>query len=290
METRYPIMDFETVEPHWSRNHELAHFYNAASIVPSHIEPYLIRVMLKAQPLIAKRNATLAHDIKIFNQQEVEHCKRHNAFNKVLREKGYPELAEFERSLAADFKHFQETKSLRFNLAYSEGFEAMGSSNAESFFQALPMLERIADPKALELWKWHLAEEFEHRHVCFDVYRTLYGKGLFRGYFYRCYGYLYAYVHLTRFMNGVARYMIDKDRAGMTIEQRAKSENHVKSYRKRARLPSLLKILSVLSPFYDPSHKQPSEAMISYLGSIPAPIKARAERHQRTIRTPPSTA
>src|SRR3546814_1252789 len=74
-------------------------------------------------------------------------------------------------------------------MADAEGFEAIGSSNAEGFFAVLPILEKSADPKAVELWKWHLAEEFEHRHVCFDVYRTLFGKGPLRGYFYRCYGY-----------------------------------------------------------------------------------------------------
>lgn len=265
-------MEFGSVEPHWSRNSELAQHYNAASIVPSHIEPYLIRVMLKALPQIAKRNPELARDIAVFNKQEVEHCKRHNAFNKVLREKGYPGLAEFETKLAAEYKDWLNNRSLRFNLAYSEGFEAIGSSNAETFFEVLPLLERSADPVALELWKWHLAEEFEHRHVCFDVYHTLYGRGPI-AWAYRCWGYVYAYRHLTRFMDGVADYMIAIDREKMTLEEREKSAARVANHRKMTRKRDLKQMLTVLSPFYDPSHKQASAAMTDYFASL-APSNA----------------
>lgn len=268
MTPRYPAMEFTAVDPHWSRNHELAQHYNAASIVPSHIEPYLVRVMIKALPEIAARNPGLARDIEIFNKQEVEHCKRHNLFNRMLRDKGYPGLAGFEKQLAAEYKDWLEKRSLRFNLAYSEGFEAIGSSNAETFFQVLPLLERSADPQALELWKWHLAEEFEHRHVAFEVYRTLYGCGLFRGYFYRCYGYLYAYRHLTRFMDAVADYLIAIDRDTMSPEQLEKSKARVASHRKMARKRDRIQMLAVLSPFYNPSRKRPSAEMATYLASI----------------------
>lgn len=266
---RYPKMDFTEVSPHWSRNQELAQHYNAASIVPSHIEPYLIRVMLKALPQVKARNPQLARDIVIFNKQEVEHCKRHNAFNKMLRESGYPGLAAFEERLAGDYTQFLSERSLRFNIAYSEGFEAIGSSNAEIFFQVLPLLERSADPRAIALWKWHLAEEFEHRHVCFDVYRTLFGRGPL-GYFYRCYGYLWAYRHLTRFMDAVADHLIAVDRETMTGEQLAKSIARVKAHRKMTRKRDLRQMMAVLSPFYDPSRKRPSAAMQTYLDSLSA--------------------
>ncbi len=268
MKVRQPEFEFDDVDPKWSRNGELAHHYNAASIVPSHIEPYLVRVMLKALPHVAAKDPQLAADIEIFNKQEVEHCKRHNSFNKMLRQKGYPELAGFERKLANDFADFLKNRSLRFNIAYAEGFEAMGSSNAETFFDVLPLLERGADPRALELWKWHLAEEFEHRHVCFDVYRTLYGRGPLRGYFYRCYGYIYAYRHLTRFMDEVADYLINVDRQSMTPQEAAKSESRVRKHRKMAKARDFKAMCAVLSPFYNPSAKQPSEAMVSYLKAV----------------------
>ncbi|RYY29074.1 MAG: metal-dependent hydrolase [Sphingomonadales bacterium] len=266
---RYPKMAFEAVEPHWARNRELAQHYNAASIVPSHIEPYLVRVMLKALPKIAKRDPQLAADIDIFNKQEVEHCKRHNAFNKMLREKGYPGISAFEKQLSDEYKDWLANRSLRFNIAYAEGFEAMGSSNAETFFEVLPLLEGSTDPQALELWKWHLAEEFEHRHVCFEVYHKLYGYGPI-AWLYRCWGYLHAYRHLTRFMDAVADYLIEIDRKNMTPDQREKSKARVMAHRKMTRKRDMKQKLAVLSPFYNPSKKQPSMAMTAYLDSIPS--------------------
>jgi uncharacterized protein len=267
MEVRRPEMDFSNVEPHWSRNRELAQFYNAASTVPSHIEPYLVRLMVRAQAEI--QDPALRADIEVFNKQEVEHCTRHNAFNLLLRSR-YPAMVALEKALAGDFRSFFQKKSLRFNLAYAEGFEAMGSGNAAIFFEVLPLLERSADPKALELWKWHLAEEFEHRHVCFDVYRALYGKGPTRGYFYRCYGYLYAFLHLSRHMNRVADLLLAHDRATMTPEQVAKSKAREKSYRRMTRLRDIKQTLTVLSPFYNPSKKPMSAAMREYLEGVPA--------------------
>lgn len=268
MKARYPTFDFDEVSPRWSPNGEMAQHYNAASIVPSHIEPYLVRVMLRALPEVGKRNPELARDIELFNKQEVEHAKRHNAFNRMLRDKGYTGLTAFEKRLAGDYKRFFEKKSLKFNIAYSEGFEAIGSSNAETFFAVLPLLEKAADPEALALWKWHLAEEFEHRHVCYEVYRCLYGQGVTRGYFYRCYGYLYAHFHLSCFMKAVADYLIATDRAGMPPEKREKSKARVKRYRRMTLLRDLKNALAILSPFYDPSRKSHNIAISEYLKGI----------------------
>src|SRR3546814_10393268 len=111
MKPRYPRIDFESVVPHWSTNAELAQFYNSASTMSSHIEPYLVRVMLKVLPKLPAKAEELRRDVQIFNKQEVEHCKQHNAFNKVLRQKGYEGLLAHEQALAADFKRFFDTKS-----------------------------------------------------------------------------------------------------------------------------------------------------------------------------------
>ena len=46
-------------------------------------------------------------------------------FNAAIRSAGFPRLDEFERELEDDYQRFTKTKSLRFNLAYAEGFEAL---------------------------------------------------------------------------------------------------------------------------------------------------------------------
>src|SRR3546814_8088639 len=49
MQVRFPKWGFSTVRAHWAPNHEFAQMQNAASTVPAYIEPYLVKVMLKAQ-------------------------------------------------------------------------------------------------------------------------------------------------------------------------------------------------------------------------------------------------
>lgn len=51
------------------------------------------------------------------------------------------------------------------------------------------------------MWRWHLAEEFEHRTVCSDVYHQLSGMNPVFTYFYRLYGYIFALIHLGGFPN-----------------------------------------------------------------------------------------
>jgi predicted metal-dependent hydrolase len=74
-------------------------------------------------------------------------------------------MLPLEESYKADYDHFLQTKSLRFNCAYSDGFEAMRSIAVTSFDEEFDEFLEGADPKAVELWKWHLAEDYEHREV-----------------------------------------------------------------------------------------------------------------------------
>jgi uncharacterized protein len=147
-------------------------------------------------------------------------------------------------------------KSLTFNLAYCEGFEALGCASAEVWFHGqIDPLIAGADAYAVELWKWHLAEEFEHCTVCYDAFKTLYCRGfwqgLVNGYFYRLYAFFYAVRHIGHYMV----FLMDLDRAKMTKAQRADSRAREKAMRgvlSRATLPLPLK---VLPPFYNPRRK-----------------------------------
>src|SRR3546814_14746540 len=95
MQVRFPKWDFSTVRAHWAPNHEFAQMQNAASTVPAYIEPYLVKVMLKAQAALPAAHEKLHRELAIFIKQEMQHCKQHIAFNKAQigrasrREKGW---------------------------------------------------------------------------------------------------------------------------------------------------------------------------------------------------------
>lgn len=142
----------------------------ASSLALPHLEPYLIRTMSAARPHI--HDPSLLEDLQRFSAQEGHHYRAHKAFNERVRLGGFPELARFEAELEADYRRFTDTKSLRFNLAYAEGFEAL------SMNLILLLIETEGMPSGSpveDLWGWHFVEEIEHRTVAFDVYQHLAG-------------------------------------------------------------------------------------------------------------------
>ena len=266
MKVRYPTLDFSQVQARWAPNIEFAQRANGSGLIPTYVEPYLVKVMLKAKPLIDKDNAKLHSDVTIFCKQEAQHCKQHMAFNVNLRAAGYPHLEAMEKKLAEDLAGFLENRSLKFNLAYSDGFEAMGALGAQLWFSCYTEFLAGADPVAVQLWKWHMAEEYEHREVAFSVYHAIYGhKNLFNGWLYRVYGFLFAARHLMGFGNRVADYLLAEDRKTMTPAEREASLAREKAFKKKMARVAISELLKVLSPFYNPARRKAPDGVAGYL-------------------------
>ena len=119
---------------------------------------------------------------------------------RVLRD-GDISLHEVTRELEADYRRFSKTRSLRFNLAYAEGFEALTTASARFAFENGVGSKMTAH--ARDLFTWHLLEELEHRTVAFEVYAHVCG-----GYFYRLFAGLYAQWHMSRFIRRVTKLML----------------------------------------------------------------------------------
>jgi len=267
MQVRTPKIDYSRVRVHWAPNREFAHDRNAASLTPTYVEPYLIKVMQRAKTALPLSETGLHQEIDWFIAQESQHFRQHNAFNRRVRE-AYPGIAAFEERLRDDYARFLG-RPLKFNLAYSEGFESLGPPAARLWFEHSDAFLAGADPEAVALWKWHMAEEFEHRDVCWRVFRALYARNpwqrLVNGWLYRVYGFAYAVTHLGKFTSNVRRLMIAQDRATMSEEEIARSRANlgaVITLAKREMVPQLYK---VLSPFYNPARKKAPRGLEDYL-------------------------
>jgi uncharacterized protein len=264
MKVRIPTMDFSQIPVHWAPNPEFAQSYNAFSTVPAHIEPFLVKVMIAAKKVLDPKHAQLHREMEVFIKQEVQHCKLHLAFNKHLVDSGYAVMLPIEAEYKADYDDYLKARSLRFNIAYAEGFESMGCAAAQVFFEDLDEFLDGADDRAADLWRWHLAEEFEHREVCFQLYKALYGNGLF-SWLYRVYGFVFAMRHIRAHTTRLATAMIAKDREGMTPEQLAESHKRLAAYQKKVKTASLKRLKAVFSPFYNPATRVPSPGMAELL-------------------------
>jgi len=255
MKVRRPEFDFTGVDPHWSPNHEFAQMINAGAVVPTYIEPFLIKVMKRAKDLLDPvLDAELIADIEIFNKQEAQHFRLHGNFNKVVRESGYPKMAEYEAALVADYDLWLQTKSLRWLVAYCGGFESLGPLVATMWVDnKWSHYLQGADPRPADLWTWHFAEEFEHRTVVHRVWTRLYGRHRVIAYLYRVYGFFYLLTHLGKHMGALRKYLIAEDREHMSDGDLAAS---VATERKldRENVRFQLAGLRILSPFYDPEN------------------------------------
>lgn len=197
---RRPVFEFPAdLDPVIVEGHPEESFAHVGlSLLLPYLEPYLIRTMQAAKPHVSSPD--LLRDLAAFNAQEGQHYRQHMRFNEHVRMKGFEALAELEAELERDYRRFTDTRSLRWNLAYAEGFEALTMSMARFGFE-----QRLFDrmhPSARDLFRWHLVEEIEHRCVAFDVYQHV-----ARGYFYRLAVGLFAQWHLNRFVLRAARAM-----------------------------------------------------------------------------------
>lgn len=270
MKARFPKFDFSQVQAHWTRNPEFAQRANAASLIPAYIEPFLLKVMMQARKQIDPSKTRLLNDVDIFIKQEMQHCKQHINFNKRMHEIGYAGLKPIERDYEQTYVRFLANKSLRFNLAYCEGFESLSATACELYFEDYNELLEGADPEPTNMWRWHLAEEFEHRTVCSDVYHELSGLNPVFRYFYRIYGYAYAVIHLGGFSNMVSKFLIDQDRSTMTPAEVEQSKARDKVAKKVMGRRFVSMALYILSPWYDPAKRRAPNGYQAYLDNFDA--------------------
>lgn len=268
MHVRLPRIDYSQVRPHWAPNREFAHHVNASSTIPAFVEPWLIKIMTKAKAVLPPEEDQLHREIDVFIAQEAQHYRQHNGFNRRIRE-AYPAIVPHEQRIEREYQDMLQNRSLKFNLAYSEGFESMGPPAAMMWFEKYAPFLEGADYEAVALWKWHMAEEYEHREVCFRLFRALYARTLWgrfwNGWLYRCYGFICTARHLGGYSKAVANVLIDADRQNMTELELARSKANQHAFLEVLKRHTKPEMLKVFSPFYDPARKPEPRGLREYL-------------------------
>ena len=270
MQVRFPKWDFSGLRAHWAPHREFAQIYNAASVVPAYVEPYLLKVMRLAKERVDPANAGLHERLDIFIKQEMQHCKLHLAFNKAIRADGYEGMLALEKDYEADYDRYLKTKSLRFNLAYSEGFEAMSAIAVTNFFEEFDDFFEGADPRAVAIWKWHLAEEYEHREVAHEVYHELYGKNRLFAWAYRLYGFYCAITHIRKHTGRIAAFLLSVDRKNMSEAELAASIEREKAVAAATSKRAREHLKAIVSYNYDPASRPAPRGVRALLDQMSA--------------------
>ncbi|TDU28653.1 hypothetical protein DFR24_3028 [Panacagrimonas perspica] len=201
VEFAYPA----TMRGHWNPGKpEFSHIVNAGSLAMPYLEPYLIKTMRAARPLV--RDATLQADLDSYIRQEATHYKQHRVFNDELKARGYRAIEAIEARLAREYGELESTRSLEFNLAYAEGFESMALAVGEMLIEDREYLFGNSESGVASLVLWHFVEEIEHKNVAFDVFEHVHGN-----YFRRVHGLLYAITHIFLLTRGNYQALLKED-------------------------------------------------------------------------------
>jgi predicted metal-dependent hydrolase len=110
----------------------------------------------------------LLEDVRLFCGQEGVHGREHDQYNEHLERQGY-RAREMESRVDRLLKRVTKLVPARLRL---------GATCALEHFTSLMAHMLLADPRVLEganeqmaaLWKWHSAEENEHKSVAYDVF------------------------------------------------------------------------------------------------------------------------
>ena len=237
------IMQFEFDAEELKKNIPDGALNLGLSMTLPYIQPYVIRTMREG--LKHTKDKEVAAEVKQFIGQEAQHFRQHRMLNDLLRD-CYPALAglqEIEDQMEADFRRFTKTKSLKFNLAYAEGFEAAICATARTAIETIDINAPMSDLSRLFIW--HLTEEIEHRTVSFNVYKHLFGD-----YFYRVivgmYGQYHFFKYVFKFAHFIAKHSPPKVKGAADSELKA-----LGSY--SLLFLSLGKWLGTLMPWYNPA-------------------------------------
>lgn len=115
----------------------------------------------------------LREEVAAFCAQEGHHGREHVAYNDRLTAQGLP-IAGLENIVRFLLGLLMKLFSPRRQLAVTCALEHFTSLMGEFILSKREALDG-SDPTMRSLWRWHAAEENEHRSVAFDVYKAVGG-------------------------------------------------------------------------------------------------------------------
>ena len=133
-----------------------------------------VRNGLKTLP--EAERARFAAEVQGFIGQEATHRRIHALFNDQLQRQGCVNSIEQRVLRRIDRMAGWDPRHAVAQTAAIEHFTAM----LAHWLLTTPQALEGAEPRLATLWRWHAAEETEHRSVAFDVYRAMGGDERWR--------------------------------------------------------------------------------------------------------------
>lgn len=106
--------------------------------------------------------------VRVFCGQEGIHGREHERYNRMLAAQGYP-AAAMEKRVVRLLRFVSRVLPIRSQLAATCALEHFTALMGQLIL-ANPEILATAEPRMAALWRWHAAEENEHKAVAYDVF------------------------------------------------------------------------------------------------------------------------
>jgi len=245
MHARKPGIQLDQGKLNWSKIPEFSIAYNGYSVVIPHVEHYLNKVMHEVRLNHCDDAPELKEDLNIFIKQEAMHAKYHMSYNKRIYDEGYEGLKPMIERLVSELEEMRQKRSLAFNA----GFESIATGDAQYLFLKCDKYFEDADPHGANLLLWHVAEEYEHRAVCWNAFYAV-----SKNYFMRLAGMLYAFWHVGGTFLESEKHILAHHRQHMTEKELKKSKLNTRYLFWRQMAYVGPRMLRLFLPTYNPEN------------------------------------
>lgn len=166
-EVRNRRFDVADVPRHWhGGRRSVTTFFNNLSVFFPAGERFFLHAVRRFEGKV--HGDTLQAAVRAFRAQEGHHTREHVRYNRRLIEQGYP-VAEMDARVERLLKLVKQNVPPRWQLAATCALEHLTALLAQMLLGDSRLLDG-AHPELAELWRWHAAEESEHKAVAYDVY------------------------------------------------------------------------------------------------------------------------
>jgi predicted metal-dependent hydrolase len=171
-EVRNVKFDVDRLPRFWHGNRKsVTAFFNNLSIFFPAGERFFIASVRAHRASVT--DPALAEDVRTFYGQEGVHTREHIRYNEALAAQGYP-VAAMDARVQSLLAFVSRILPSRWQLGVTCALEHYTALMADWLLATRHVLDG-AHPDIAALWRWHAAEENEHKAVAFDVFRAIGG-------------------------------------------------------------------------------------------------------------------
>ncbi|MCB1011913.1 MAG: metal-dependent hydrolase [Microthrixaceae bacterium] len=168
----YSFEDLDAIPKYWNLdNPVLTHFETAFSIMIPPGERFFIDSVRAYEDRVTDDEGRAL--IEAFVRQEGLHGEAHDRFNASYERYGI-DIARQEAYAAKVFRRARRWLPAKIQLGITVFSEHLTAVGAHTLLDA-PEVEDEIDPQMLSFWRWHAAEELEHKSVAFDLFHRVGG-------------------------------------------------------------------------------------------------------------------